>query len=526
MRLSVPVFLLCFTLLLPLPTAAQQRPDDETLLRDWIRTIASDDFGGRKPMTGYEDVTVNYLAGELERLGLQPAFGGSWFQSFGMIAVTASPAGSKIAVKGRRKAELRYPDDLVVWTARATDRVDLPAAEFVFCGFGINAPEYGWNDYEGIDVRDKIVIAMVNDPGYYDAGLFRGRNMTYYGRWLYKFEEARRQGAAGCLVLHDTEAASYGWHVCVNGHLEGNLALFDPETRNAGELAVKGWLREEGCRKLFEAAGMDMEGAVAAAKRPGFKSFPLRVRGRIRMDVTYDVKETRNVAGILPGTDLKDEVVVFNAHWDHLGFGTPDETGDEIYNGAADNASGMAAALLTAKKFGELPGATRRSLLFLFPSSEESGLFGSQYYCEHPAVPMERTAACLNYESVGPAELTRDVVVLGGGESTLDRFFVAAAAAQGRYIFFDDDNSDGWFFRSDHYNFVKKGVPALVVENGLHPVDPLHPNKYPMPVWYHKPSDEYREDWDLSGTMANVNLMFSVGLSLANADNHPKAIKP
>ena len=189
-------------------------------------------------------------------------------------------------------------------------------------------------------------------------------------------------------------------------------------------------------------------------------------------------------------------------------------------------ASGMAAALLTAKKFGELPGATRRSLLFLFPSSEESGLFGSQYYCEHPAVPMERTAACLNYESVGPAELTRDVVVLGGGESTLDRFFVAAAAAQGRYIFFDDDNSDGWFFRSDHYNFVKKGVPALVVENGLHPVDPLHPNKYPMPVWYHKPSDEYREDWDLSGTMANVNLMFSVCLSLANADNHPKAIKP
>ena len=234
------------------------------------------------------------------------------------------------------------------------------------------------------------------------------------------------------------------------------------------------------------------------------------------MSVTYDIQKTRNVGGILPGTDLKDEFVVMSAHWDHLGIGTPDETGDAIYNGAADNGSGIAGVLLSAKKFKQMPSKPRRSVLFFFPSSEESGLFGSEYYCAHPVAPMEKTVACLNFESVGPAELTHDVVILGGEESVLRPYYEAAAASQGRYIFYDDDNSDGWFFRSDHFNFVKKGVPSVVVENGLHPVDPSRPNKYPMPVWYHRPSDEYRADWDLSGTVANVNLIYSVGVFLAN----------
>jgi Zn-dependent M28 family amino/carboxypeptidase len=506
-------FLLCCTVFAQAP----ERPgDDEQQLRSWIRAISSDAFGGRKPMTQYEDITVDYLAGELAALGLEPAFGDSWFQPFELISVTSRPAGDRFSVRGKKKAVLAYPEDLVVWTARAADQVYLPKAEYVFCGFGIHAPEYGWDDYKDIDVKGKIVIAMVNDPGYYDSSLFRGRNMTYYGRWLYKFEEARRQGAAGCLVLHNTEAASYGWHVCVNGHMEDNLALYNPETRNSDELAVKGWLREEGARKLFEAAGMDMDEALAAAKKPGFSSFSLRVKGDVKMAVSYDIRETRNVGALLRGAERPEEVVVLNAHWDHLGIGTPDESGDAIYNGAADNASGMAGALLAARKFGELPHAPGRSVLFLFPSSEESGLFGSEYYCAHPAFPMEKTVACLNFESIGPAELTHDVVILGGGQSRLDRYYEAAAAAQGRYIFYDDDNSDGWFFRSDHYNFVKKGVPAVVVENGLHPVDPSRPNRYPMPQWYHKPSDEYREDWDLSGTLSNVNLIFSVAVSLAN----------
>ncbi|MBR4740005.1 MAG: M28 family peptidase, partial [Bacteroidales bacterium] len=445
-----------------------------------------------------------------------PAFDGSWFQPFQMLSVTSRPEGNRINVKGKKKAQLKYPEDLIIWTSQATDKVEIPKAEYVFCGFGIHAPEYGWDDYAGVDVKGKIVIAMVNDPGYYDPSLFQGRNMTYYGRWLYKFEEAKRQGAAGCLVLHNTEAASYGWHVCVNGHLEDNLALYNPETRNADELGMKGWLHENGARKLFTAAGMDMDAALTAAKKPGFKSIPLKVKGDVKMAVSYDIRETRNVGAILRGTNGESGTVVISAHWDHLGIGTPDEKKDSIYNGAADNASGMAGALLTAKKFLALKDKPRCNILFLFPSSEESGLFGSAYYCENPVVPMEKTVACLNYESIGPAPLTRDVVILGGGNSVLDSYYVAAAAAQGRYIFFDDDNSDGWFYRSDHYNFVKKGVPAVVMENGLHPADPGKPDKYPMESWYHKPSDEYKKDWDLSGTVANVDLVFSVALSLAN----------
>lgn len=498
------VFPLLLTVLWSLGAAAQESSEgDEHLLRDWIRILSADDFGGRKPMTEYEDLTVEYLARELEGLGLEPAFDGSWFQPFGMISVTAGPVGNKLAVKGKKKAELRYPEDVVLWTARAQDRIVIPKAEYVFCGFGIHAPEYGWDDYADIDVRGKIVIALVNDPGFYDSRLFRGRNMTYYGRWLYKFEEARRQGAAGCLVVHNAEAASYGYQVCINGHMKDNLALYDPETDNSEELAVKGWIHEEGVRKLFHAAGMDMEKAVADAKRPGFRPFSLKVKGDLKMDVSYSIRETRNVGAILRGSDKKDECVVYNAHWDHLGIGTPDETGDAIYNGATDNASGMAGALLIARKFVQLPQKPGRSILFLFPSSEESGLFGSEYYCARPVFPMEKTSACLNLESIGPAALTPEVVILGGGESELDDYYVAAAAAQGRTVVFDDDNSDGWFYRSDHYNFVKKGVAAVVVENDV------------QPQWYHRPSDEYRDDWDVSGTLAHLYLVYSVGLSLA-----------
>ncbi|MBR2146516.1 MAG: hypothetical protein IJ925_03645, partial [Muribaculaceae bacterium] len=211
-----------------------QTGSDEQLLREWIKVLSHDEFGGRKPMTPYEDKTVDYVARQLEEIGLEPAFDGSWFQPFEMISVTAKPEGGRLTVSGKKKSMLSYPDDLIIWTTRATEKIDLKKAEYVFCGFGINAPEYGWNDYEGIDVKDKIVVVMVNDPGFYDSKLFRGRNMTYYGRWTYKFEEAQRQGAAGCLVLHHAEAASYGWHVCVNGHLSNNLGIYDPDSRNAG----------------------------------------------------------------------------------------------------------------------------------------------------------------------------------------------------------------------------------------------------------------------------------------------------
>ena len=496
--------------------------EDEALMREWIRTLGSDEFGGRMPMTPYESRTLDYLAEEMKAIGLEPAFDGSYFQKVLTISTVNRPDGGKFRVKGaKKKVDLLFPGDFVPWTSRKTDLIDIPAAEFVFCGFGIVAPEFGWDDYAGVDVKGKIVIAMVNDPGFYDAGLFQGRNMTYYGRWTYKFEEALRQGAAGCLVLHNTAAASYGWNVAAN-HTGSNLSLYDPTTGNADELAFKGWLHEDGCRKLFEAAGADFEAAMAAAKRPGFQSFALKAKARVRMDVQYEIQETCNVAGVLPGTDLKDEAVVFSAHWDHFGFGDPDEKGDNIYNGASDNGSGMAAVLLLAKKYAALPERPRRSMLFLIPTLEESGLFGSEYYCGHPAFPMDKTAACINFDCIAPEPLTYDAVVLGGGKCELDRYLEAAVGAQGRYVVWNDDNSNGWFFRSDHFNFVKKGVPAVVIEFGKDLVDPSRPNKYPRSDWYHKPSDEYREDWDFAGTLAHIRLMFSVGLSVANADHRPR----
>ena len=501
------------------PTTLQE---EEMLLRQWCKTLGSDEFGGRMPMTPYEAKTINYLADEMKKLGLQPAFGNSYFQEVKTISAVCKPSGEKFKVKGSKKrVELKSPDDLVVWTARETEQVEIPKAEFVFCGFGIDAPEFNWNDYAGVDVKGKIIIAMVNDPGFYDATLFQGRNMTYYGRWTYKFEQAQRLGAAGCLVLHNTAAASYAWNVCAT-HVGSNLALYDPATRNAGELGIKGWLHEDGCRKLFAAAGVDFDATIEAAKHPGFKSFVLKAKSDLKMEVAYEIQETCNVAGVLPGTDLKDEAVVFSAHWDHFGFGTPDETGDPIYNGASDNGSGMAAVLMLAKKYSELPVRPRRSMVFFIPTLEESGLFGSEYYCAHPAFPMEKTAACINFDCIAPEPLTHDVVVLGGGVTELDNYIMACAGAQGRYVVFHDDNSDGWYFRSDHFNFVKKGVPAVVIEYGKDLVDPSRPNKYPRSDWYHKPSDEYKEDWDFAGTLVHVNMMFGVGLSVANADQHPR----
>lgn len=484
--------------------------------RNWVRTIGADEFGGRKPMTPYETKTIDYIAGEFRLLGLEPAFGGSYFQKVKEISTTVRIPGNAIRVKTSHGAvSLSSPEDLMIWTARRTDKVMFKDVGFVFCGFGIDAPEYGWNDFDGIDVRGKIVIVMVNDPGYYDRSLFRGRNMTYYGRWTYKMEQARKLGAAGCLIIHNEEAAGYGWHVCVNGHQENNLALFDEDTGNQDELGMQGWLNGEACRRLFEKAGLDYDKALSSAKKPGFKAVPLKAKSTFSMDVKYEIGETCNVGAVLPGTDLKDECVAFSAHWDHFGIGQPDGTGDAIYNGAADNGSGLAAILMIARKMQALP-APRRSILFLAATSEESGMFGSQYYCEHPVFPMEKTVTCINFDCIAPAPLTRDVTILGGGESALDSYIISAAAAQGRYVVFDDDNSDGWFFRSDHWNFVRRGVDAVVIKAGKDLVNPGNPNKYPQVSWYHQPNDEYRDDWDIEGAIANVNLMFSVGLSLAN----------
>lgn len=524
-------FLLTAALTLPMLASAQKltpiEQADLAYFSEQCKIIGSDAFGGRMPLTQYEDTTINYLAAEMKRLGLEPAFGDSYFQEVKEISTVSRPKKNRVTVKGAKSTlNLKFPDDLCIWTHRGTNKIDTGDAEYVFCGFGIEAPEYNWHDFEGVDVKGKIVIAMVNDPGFYDEKLFRGGNMTYYGRWTYKLEQAQKLGAAGCLILHNTAAASYGWNVCAR-HQSSNLGVCHDDM-NLSQMAIEGWIQEDATRKIFEAAGEDFDKALAAAKRPGFKPFVLKAKSRIQMDVTYTVGTTHNVAGLMRGTDKQDELLVFNAHWDHFGYGEPDEKGDSIYNGAADNASGVATVLALAKKFKTLPIKPRRSLLFMSVTSEESGLFGSEVYCENPApgFPMEKTVACINFDCVAPLDLTNDVPILGGSECDIDNRIMAAAAAQGRYIYTDTNNQDGWFFRSDHFNFIKKGVPAVVIRNGKDYVDPEAAKQTPLWAdWYHKPCDEWSDDWHLDGTMANLRMMFSVGIAIANDEERPKWLK-
>ena len=518
MKTNLRIILLCALALTACRNAGTSltAEQEESMFRKWTATLASDGFGGRKPMTPYEDVTTGYIVSQLDSLGIQPAFDGSYYQDVQLISTLCTFDGGGLSYQGPAGGGLlRTPEDFVGWTSRPDARMELKDARFVFCGFGIDADEFDRHDFDGVDVRGKVVLAMVNDPGFYDESMFQGKNMTYYGRWTYKFEQAARLGASACLVIHNSAAAGYDWNVCAN-HIGTNLALYDAASGNSSKLPMNGWIREESCRMLFASAGLDFDEAVAAAKGRGFKPVELDLKADIGMDVTHEIRTSRNVGGILPGRVHPDEAVVLSGHWDHLGIGTPDERGDSIYNGAADNASGVAATLLCAAKAAQLPRRPDRSLLFLFYTSEESGLFGSEHYCAFPALPLEKTKACINFESVAPEPLAHDVVVLGGGNSILDGLIVRGAKRQGRYVTFNQDNSDGWFFRSDHFNFVKKGVPAVVIEPGKDLVRPDHPNAYPFASWYHKPTDEYHPDWDVEGSLAHIHLMFGVALDLAN----------
>ena len=519
------LWMLCCMAAWSLSAVAQTDDDGLAYFKERVKTLGSDAFGGRKPLTEYETKTINYIADEFKKLGLEPANNGSYFQGVKEISTYTRPENNKITVKGSKgKTDLKFSDDIVIWTNRGAEKVIIPNTDYVFVGFGINAPEYNWNDYEGLDVKGKIVIAMVNDPGFYDAKLFRGKNMTYYGRWTYKHEEAERQGAAGCLVLHNEAAASYGWKVCQSSHVQNNIGLCD-ETMNASAIAMKGWLAEEACRRIFEVSGVDFDATIAAAKQPGFKSITMKAKSKVQLNVKYSVGESNNVAAVLPGTDLKDQYVVCTAHWDHFGIGTPVD-GDSIYNGASDNASGVAALMWLARKYQQLPIRPRRSIVFVAVTSEECGLLGSQYYCEHPLFPLSKTAANLNFDGSAPAERTHDVSLRAAGKTDTDALVVAMAAAQGRRVNVITEDPAGGYFRSDQFNFVKKGVPAVLAGGGRDYVDKARHEAKPKVYRYHQPNDEYDESWwDFDGAMENLNLMFSIGLVIANNDEMPKWTK-
>ncbi|MDR0866073.1 MAG: M28 family peptidase [Candidatus Symbiothrix sp.] len=512
-------------LILVASIAMQAQESDELLLRKVIKELSADTFGGRKPLSVHEGPVLNYISQKFKEVGLEPAAGGSYLQKVPLLSVTTHLKYNQLNVRGKKdNVALKYWDETVVWSLRTDKSARLTNAEYVFVGFGINAPEYGWNDYADLDVKGKVVVILVNDPGFYDDALFRGKNMTYYGRWTYKFEEASRQGAAAALIIHDTAAASYDWSVVQNSRAGSSLSVLS-ETGNKELVALQGWVTGDAAKKMFDAAGVSLDESLAAAKKKGFKSFPLRLKSTIEFTNEVVLGESANVAGVLPGTSLKDEYIIYSAHWDHLGIGQAVD-GDSIYNGAGDNASGVAAITLLAKRFNELTERPKRSILFLAVTAEESGLLGSEYYAKHPLFPLNKTVVNLNIDGAGDKMRTKDVIINHAGMSELDSYVKDAAAAQGRTVKLSNNNASGGFYRSDHFNFAKVGVPVVLAGGGREYVNPEaakeHQALYDGKSNYHQPSDEYHDWWDFSGSLDDIYLFFGIGFRLANEDYFPK----
>lgn len=488
-----------------------------------IAVLASDSLEGRKPFSSGETKTINYLKSEFEKMGLQPGNGDSYFQKVPMVDIMSKPTGKLVFQKGGAKLELNYLDDFVAASRRVKDEVKLQNSEMIYVGYGINAPEFGWNDYAGVDVKGKTVVVLVNDPGFWDTKLFKGKTMTYYGRWTYKFEEAARQGAAGVIIVHDTKPASYGWAV-VRSSWEKSKLYLQADDDNMSRAAVEGWLTMESAKKLFNLAGVS-DTLLVTARQKGFKAVPLHVNASIDLKNTIKKSESNNVLAVWPGTDKKDEYIIYSAHWDHFGKGEP-INGDSIYNGAADNASGTAALMEIAHAFTKLEKKPSRSILFLLVTAEEQGLLGSDYYASHPVYPVNKTVADINVDVLQPFGKMKDIIIVGKGQSELDEYADEFAKKQGRTTRGEPDPSGGWYFRSDHFNFAKVGIPALYIENGTVSVE--HGEKWGEDQKkeyndkrYHAPTDEYSPDWDISGIVEDMNLLFDVGLKLSNESTFP-----
>ncbi len=512
------------------PSADVLEQIDEVGLARHIEVLASDEFEGRAPASEGERKTIAYLRQEFEALGLEPGAGGQgeegWIQEVPLVSITADPSMA-LQVRGPRASrELEYATDFMAWTKQVIDRVEVDETEVVFAGYGIVAPEYGWDDYAGVDVRGKTVILLVNDPGFAtgDPDLFNGRAMTYYGRWTYKYEEAARQGAAGVLIVHETEPAGYPWEV-VTGSWSGKQFGLVAEDANLSRAAVEGWLAHAAARRLFADAGLDYDELKTKAAAAGFEPVPLDLRVSLEIRNEVERSSSSNLAALLPGSSRPDEYVVYMAHWDHFGR---DETleGDQIYNGALDNATGTAALLEIAEAFRGLEEPPARSVLFLAVTAEEQGLLGSAHYAERPLKPLDRTVAALNIDGLDIWGPMRDITVVGWGSSELDDYLAAAVESQGRVVRPDPEPEKGFFYRSDHFNFAKVGVPALYTHSGVDHVE--HGEAWGRRMReeytaerYHKPSDEYHESWDLSGAVDDLRLLFRIGYRLAQEPTWP-----
>ena len=498
------------------------------------RTLSSDEFEGRAPGTPGEEKTVAWLAQEFARLGLQPGNpDGTWVQNVPLVGITSVPSLA-FELDGRT-LPMEPVNDYIGYTTRVTEHVATKEAETVFVGYGVVAPEYGWDDYKGVDVRGKVVVMLVNDPpvtkadGTLDDAMFRGQAMTYYGRWTYKYEIASARGAAGCLIVHETGPAGYPFAVLVGSNTRENFTIAAPDG-NAGHVAFSGWLTVDGARKLFTAAGLDYDTAKAAAARADFRPVTLPAKASFTIDATLRNVASRNVAALLPGSDpaRRDEYLVYTAHWDHLGR---DERlpGDQIYNGAADNAAGTAVLVELAQAFAALPPAQRpkRSILFLAVTAEEKGLLGSNYYASNPLYPLAQTVANINMDGANQFGRTEDLVVIGSGATTIEDVAAGIAAEQGRSLSPDPRPQVGSYYRSDHFEFAKVGVPAFYGRAGRRfigqPPDfaEKQVDDY-IAHRYHKVGDEVQPDWTFEGAAQDSALLFELGRRLADDATWPE----
>lgn len=498
---------------------------NDTTFAKHIGVLASDEFEGRKPFTVGETKTITYLKDEFQKLGLKPGNGDNYFQQVPMVDIKSTPTGFTIAQANGQSTNLTYLNDFVAASRHVTDKVNLANSTLVFAGYGIVAPEYKWNDYEGLDVKGKTVVVMVNDPGFSDSTLFKGKKMTYYGRWTYKFEEAARQGAAGVLIIHETAAASYPWAVVRSGWSKSKLYL-EAADGNKSRALVEGWITQETAKAMFKMAGKS-EDLMKAAGRTGFKPVDLGLKVSTQIENTIKKSNSNNVAAILPGSKRADEYIIYSAHWDHLGKGEA-LNGDSIYNGAVDNATGTAALLLLADAFKKARQQPERSIMFIALTAEEQGLLGSEYYGAHPLVPVNKTVANINIDAMAANGKTKDIVAVGYGQSELENYLTEAASKQGRVVVPDPNPSAGYYFRSDHFNFAKVGIPALYTETGEDNVkNGLAWGKAQKEDYtknrYHAPADNFEPaKWDFGGMVEDLRLLFDVGYRLSMETTFPK----
>jgi Zn-dependent M28 family amino/carboxypeptidase len=504
-------------------------PIDWQIIRDNTQILSSDAFEGRAPATPGEEKTIAHLIAAFQKAGLQPGNNGSWTQDVPVVEMETDPSATLTLrdTKNAAPLSLTYGKDMVVWTKRQVQSIGLNNSDVVFVGYGVNAPEWNWNDYAGLDVRGKTVVILVNDPGFAsgDATLFNGKAMTYYGRWTYKFEEAARQGASAALIVHETTAASYPWAVVTSSWTGGQVDIDYPD-KGLARVAVEGWITTDAARQMMARGGRDFDALKAAANVRGFKPVSLGLNASIILSNKIRTSKSRNVVGVLPGASKPEEHFLYTAHWDHLGRCPADETGDDICNGALDNASGTAGLIALAQAFGSQKKKPARSLMFVAFTAEESGLLGSQWFAQNPSAPRHKMVGGINMDGLSMFGRTENVVVIGGGKSELEPLLVKYAKKQKRVVEPEEKPEAGSFYRSDHFPLAKVGVPMLYADGGNRlrgkaaDAGKKLAEDYTAKR-YHKPSDEFSESMDFKAAAEDIDLFYRIGNDVANSSAWP-----